>query len=101
LRQKAGLSQNRLAKILGIPQRSLSFYERDAKNLPSSLVPRLADALGVTIEDVLGMSESQTRKRGPKSQLEKQMEAIGKLPRSKQQQIAAVIEAFIAQHAER
>jgi hypothetical protein len=54
----------------------------------------------VTIEEVLGISQSQARKRGPKSRLERQLESIGTLPRNQQQKILAVVEAFIAQHAE-
>jgi transcriptional regulator with XRE-family HTH domain len=96
----AGLSQVQLARALDIPQRTLSFYEREGTYIPSTLLPGIAKALGVTIEEVLGISESQARKRGPKSRLERQLESIGKLPRNQQQKILAVVEAFIAQHAE-
>jgi hypothetical protein len=40
-------------------------------------------------------------KRGPKSQLERQLEAIATLPRNQQQKTLAVVEAMIAHHAER
>ena len=39
---------------------------------------------------------SQHSKRGPKSQLERQLEAIATLPRNQQQKILAVVEAMIA-----
>jgi transcriptional regulator with XRE-family HTH domain len=99
LRQQAGLSQVRLARILDIPQRTLSFYEREAEAIPSSLVPAMAKALDVTIEQILGLEPSGQKKRGPQSQLEKQMAAIASLPRKEQQQLLAVVEAFISQHA--
>lgn len=70
LRQQAGLSQVRLARMLDIPQRKLSFYEREAEAIPSSLVPATAKAFGVTIEEVLGLEPSAQKKRGPQSQLE-------------------------------
>jgi hypothetical protein len=44
---------------------------------------------------------SQRSKRGPKSQLERQLEAIATLPRNQQQKILAVVEAMIAHHATR
>jgi transcriptional regulator with XRE-family HTH domain len=100
LRKSVGISQNRLAKILGIPQRTLSFYERDARHIPSSLVPKLAKALSVSVDEVLGVDTSPARRRGPKSKLEVQLEAIRNLPRNKQQKLLAVVEAFVAQHAE-
>lgn len=98
LRRAAGLSQVQLAKAVGIPQRTLSFYERGATYLPSTLLPNLAEALGVTIEELIGVSETKARKRGPKSQLEKRLEAVARLPRSTQQKIMTVLDAFIAQH---
>ncbi len=48
-----------------------------------------------------GASGSQRKKRGPQSQLETQMAAIASLPRKEQQQLLAVVEAFISQHASR
>src|SRR5260370_29512846 len=76
LRQQAGLSQVRLARLLGIPQRTLSFYEREAEAIPSSLVPAMAKALGVTIEEILGLERPGQKKRRPQSQLERQLAAI-------------------------
>jgi transcriptional regulator with XRE-family HTH domain len=102
LRKQAGLSQAALAEAIGIPQRTISFYEREGGYVPSTLVPQLAKALGVSIEDLLGIDDSAQRaKRGPKSQLERQLEAIATLPRNQQQKILAVVEAMIAHHAPR
>jgi len=102
LRKQAGLSQAALAEAVGIPQRTVSFYEREGGYIPSTLVPQLAKALGVSIEDLLGIGDgAQRAKRGLKSQLERQLEAIATLPRNQQQKILAVVEAFINQHAQR
>lgn len=46
------------------------------------------------------MDNSPVRRRGPKSKLELQLEAIRNLPHNKQQKLLAVGEAFVAQHAE-
>jgi transcriptional regulator with XRE-family HTH domain len=102
LRKQAGLSQAALAEAIGIPQRTISFYEREGGYIPSTLVPQLAKALGVSLEDLLGIGDgAQRAKRGPKSQLERQLEAIATLPRNQQQKILAVVEAMIAHHAQR
>lgn len=102
LRKQAGLSQAALAEAVGIPQRTISFYEREAVAIPSTLVPTLAKVLGVSMEELLGINDgAQRAKRGPKSQLERQLEAIATLPRNQQQKILAVVEAMIAHHAER
>lgn len=84
-RKAAGLSQVQLAESLGIPQRTLSFYEREAEAIPSSLLQPLTEILGVTLEDILGMKNGQSPKRGPKSKLDRQMDAVKRLPRGEQE----------------
>ena len=96
LRKEAGLSQGQLADAVGIPQRTLSFYERKADHVPSDLLPKLANALGVTIEDLLGLRSGNGSKRGPKSRLERQFDAIRKLPRGRQQFVSQVLDELIA-----
>jgi hypothetical protein len=54
------------------------------------------------MEELLGINDrAQHSKRGPKSQLERQLEAVATLPRQQQQKILDVVEAMIAHHAER
>jgi hypothetical protein len=59
---------------------------------------QLAQALGVSLDELIGGTHTAARKRGPKSQLEQRMEAVAKLQRSTQQKIMTVLDAFIAQH---
>jgi hypothetical protein len=57
--------------------------------------------LGVSLGELLGISNGGRRtKRGPKSQLERQPEAVATLPRYQQQKILAVVEAMIAHQRE-
>ena len=96
LRKAAGLSQAELAQAVGIPQRTLSQYERTADTFPAALVVPLARALGVTIEELLGDEPTSARKRGPKSKLERQFETIRQLPKSRQQFIGKLLDEMIA-----
>lgn len=91
LRKAAGLTQAEVADALGIPQTTVSFYEREASYLPSSILPPLAQLLGVSIEEILGMESESPRKRGPKSRLERQFEAIQEMPPGKQQFISKLL----------
>ncbi len=52
LRNASGISQSQLAEAVGIPARSISFYERKAQSIPSHLVSKFAEALGVSAEEV-------------------------------------------------
>ena len=96
LRTKAGLSQAQLAKAAGLPQRTIANYETIANYIPSSALPALADALGVTIEDIIGLPIPKGGRRGPKSQLEKQFEELRRLPKSEQQLAAQLLDRLLA-----
>lgn len=98
MRMAAGISQAGLARQLGIPSRTLCFYEVDADHIPSKLVPSLAQALGVSVEQVLGINESSSSKRGPKSHWERQLDVVSRLPRHQQKKIIDVVNALVAQH---
>ncbi len=53
-RQRAGLTQNKLAKISGIPVSCINGYEGD-RFIPTVLkVEILADALGISIDEYIG-----------------------------------------------
>jgi len=105
LRQEADMSQVQLAKALGIPQRTLSFYERQANSIPSNLVPALANALEVPLEKVLGIeapgqnqpeNTKTTAKRGPVGKARQVFEQVSKLPRNQQQRILGVVEDMLS-----
>jgi transcriptional regulator with XRE-family HTH domain len=90
-RKAAGLSQIQLAALIGIPQRTLSFYETTAESIPSSIIPQMADALGVTVEEILGIAK-KTAKRGPKSKLERQFEGVRRLSKSEQEFVSKFLD---------
>ena len=86
LRREAGLSQREVAEALDIPQRTVSFYARQATHLPSHLLPKLAELLGVSVETLLGTEPTNGKKakRGPKSELERRFEKVRALPKKEQ-----------------
>ena len=102
LRKERGLTQAQMAKRLGVSQPVVSDYERGGLRLHGELILRVAEILDVSANELLGLdTNAAPKKRGPQSQLEKQMAAIASLPRKEQQQLLAVVEAFISQHATR
>jgi hypothetical protein len=77
-------------------------YTRDGLRLHGELILKVAEILEVSANELLGLdTKAAPKKRGPQSQLEKQMAAIASLPRKEQQQLLAVVEAFISQHTAR
>jgi transcriptional regulator with XRE-family HTH domain len=99
LRKAAGLSQMEVAKELGIPQRTISFYEREARQVPQHLVKPLAELFGVAPEIILGLGEEPQKKRGPKSKLERLCEKATHLPQAKQDLIIKLLGEIIGNHA--
>jgi len=100
LRKEKGYSQEKLAEMLGTTRPNIAYYERSAKNPTLDFIQRCADVLGVTVADLIGDGEaaaSASRKRGPKSALERSYEQVSGLPRSRQQEILKVVDALVAQ----
>ena len=94
-RKTAGLSQVQLAAMIGIPQRTLSFYETNAENIPSGLLAALSQALGISVQDILGISDDTNAKRGPKSKIERQLDAVKQLPRGEQQFVSKLLDNIL------
>jgi len=61
----------------------------------------LAQALNVSVDDLVGTNGSKKRGTGPTGKMKQLFEAASRLPRSQQQKIAAVLEAFVNQQATR
>jgi transcriptional regulator with XRE-family HTH domain len=99
LREQAGLSQQQLAERLGMTQRAYAYWERNPVALRPEQLQKLAEALGVSVEELLGESPSRKRGVGPAGKMRQLFDAASRLPRAQQQKIAAVLEPFILQHA--
>jgi transcriptional regulator with XRE-family HTH domain len=52
LRQRAGLSQRDLARLLDLDETSISHWENGLSSPKGSRLPAVAEALGVTIDDL-------------------------------------------------
>ncbi len=101
LREQAGLSQQQLAERLGLTQRAYAHWERNPVALRPDQLLNLAQTLDVSVDDLVGSNGTRKRGAGPTGKMKQLFEAASRLPRSQQQKIAAVLEAFVNQHATR
>jgi len=101
LRADANLTQQQLAEAAKVQQSNIAFWEHSAKPPRGEVLPRLAKALGVSVDVLLNVEAGKSPKahRGPSSRIEKLLEEVAKLPRRRQQKIADVLEALITQEA--
>lgn len=53
LRTQKGLSQDALSKQTGIPQSTLAYWEKSGKLSGRETIIKIANALGVTVEELL------------------------------------------------
>lgn len=96
LRQEQALTQQQLAEALGIAQQQVASYEVARLRVPASMLPRLARILGVSLEALIGEAEKPA-KRGPTPKLQRHMERISQLPKTKQRFVIQMLETVLAQ----
>lgn len=61
LRQKQNLTQDALAKKMGVTQSMVAMWEREASMPNASRLPALAEALHCTIDELYGRSPPEAR----------------------------------------
>ena len=98
LRKEQGLTQVQLAEILAISQQHMAAFEAGRRKVSVSSVPLLAQLFGISTDDLLGM-RNKPNKRGPTPKLQRQVEQISLLPRTKQKFVREMLEAVIKQQA--
>ncbi len=94
LRKDAGYTQTELANELGITQRMISYYEGHAEHPPSALLPKMAELLGVSADELLGIKPVKKGKQ-PDTRLQRRFQQIQKLPVRDKRQITQIIDTFI------
>jgi len=97
-RKARGLTQPQLAQQLRVSLQTIAFYERYAKNPSVNFLKQVAKVLNVSADELLDLKPVSTAKPGPPSKLERLVEQAVHLPRSQQQKVTALLEAFVAQH---
>jgi transcriptional regulator with XRE-family HTH domain len=99
IRRAAGLTQAEVAEAVGVPQSNIALWEFSAKPPRSDVLPRLATALGVTVEALLSPAAPAPapKQRGPKGRLLKAFEAAASLPKRQQQLVEQFVSTLVAQ----
>jgi transcriptional regulator with XRE-family HTH domain len=97
LRKEQGFTQAQLAGVLSLTQQMVASYEVGRRRVPVSLLPKIAAALAVSVETLIGQGRATPAKRGPAPKLQQQMERIQRLPRAKQRLVLQMLDGVLAQ----
>lgn len=96
LRKAQDLTQVQLAERLGISQQTLAHYEVGRLRIAVAMLPALAKELAVSVETLVGMPTPK-RRRGPAPKLQRQIEQIQQLPRTKQRFVIEMLDTVLQQ----
>jgi transcriptional regulator with XRE-family HTH domain len=101
LREAAGLTQVELAGRIGEKQTTLSLWERSSRPPRSGALPKLAKALGASVEALLGEAAVRApiaplvETPGHIGELERAFDEVRKLPRRQRRRVLEFVVAFV------
>lgn len=101
LRKEAGYSQRSLAAEIGISNRMVAYYEAQTDHPPAHLLTPIADALGLTVDQLLGRAAISKRKAPQNERLIRQLRQVEKLPARARQSVIEHIEGLVAKYGDR
>jgi transcriptional regulator with XRE-family HTH domain len=103
LRKEHGFTQRQLADKTGLIQVLISDYERGKLRVTAEMAIRFADALNVTIDELLRGRSSKMApgRRQPSLKIMRRIEQIENLPPYQQRALLTTIDNFIAAAQER
>jgi len=96
LRKQQGYTQLQLADLLKLKQYVIASYETGRRRPSAALIPELAGALGVSIEELIGLDGAK-RKPGPTPKLQQQIEQLQRLPKPRQKFVSEFLDTVLQQ----
>lgn len=97
LRKSKGITQIDLAAAIGSTQRAISYYENEGGYPPAPIVGELAKAIGITSDELLGLSGKKSSKKESQEtkRLWKKFQQIKQLPEKDQRAIIRMINSLV------
>lgn len=95
-RKAAGFTQEELSGELGVSRRMIAYYERETRHPPTTILPRLALALGVSVDELLnGNGRRETPMYPMNSRLQRKLQELEKLGAKEKRQALQLLDMFI------
>jgi transcriptional regulator with XRE-family HTH domain len=88
-----------LADRLGVSQKVVTYWERESVGLKADQLIAVADALAISVDELLGRGSSSKQRGGPVGRARRVFDEVSALSRAQQRKILDVVEALIAQQS--
>jgi len=98
IRKERGLTQVELAAKIGIIQTIVSAIESDERKLFAEMAVRFAQALDVSMDELLGPGRRSKGKK-PSRKILRRLEQIEELPKTRQLALLRTIDGVLESHA--
>lgn len=96
LRKSRGLTQTELGDKVGVSYRVIAYYEGETNYPPAHLLPGLAKALKISVEELLGIKKGRRQEEEPQAAaLLRKLKKAERLPKRDQKALLHFLEAML------
>jgi len=97
MRKAAGYTQQELAQEIDVSRRMIAYYEGETQHPPTTILPRLAQALGISADDLLNGDGRQkaARPEPVNTRLRRKLQMIERLGSKEKRQAMQLLDMFI------
>lgn len=95
LRKAAGYTQEELAEEIGVSRRIITYYEGESDYPPAALLPQLAKAFDMTVDELLGTGSIKKAARPSNTRLQRRLQQLEKLGAREKRQVLQLLDTFI------
>ncbi len=95
LREAAGFTQHALAQAVGVSQRMVAYYETENGNPPVALIKKLAKALKISTDQLLGLEKVTSKNRPRDTSLWRRFTQVEKLPPQARRQVTQYLDTVL------
>lgn len=96
MRKAAGFTQEELSSEIGVSRRIIAYYEGETRHPPTTILPRLALALGVSVDELLnGNGQCGEPPRLMSNRLRRKLQELEKFGAKEKRQAMQLLDMFI------
>ena len=79
----------------GVPNRVIAYYESEDAQPPGALLVELAQALGVSTDELLGVEPLKDKVSAKKARIRKRLQRVEELPAADQRAVLKFVDALV------